>query len=64
MGLVGEEVRVSVNISARQLEDPNLPANVRAAIAAAGLEGDALRLEITESTLMQEPERMQAWVCT
>ncbi|HWF35125.1 MAG TPA: EAL domain-containing protein, partial [Solirubrobacteraceae bacterium] len=35
------------------------PGSVRAAIAAAGLEGDALRLEITESTLMQEPERMQ-----
>ena len=58
-GLVGEDVRMSVNISARQLEDPSLPANVRAAIAAAGLDGDALRLEITESTLMQEPERMK-----
>jgi EAL domain-containing protein (putative c-di-GMP-specific phosphodiesterase class I) len=50
---------MSVNVSARQLEDPSLPANVRAAIAAAGVEGDALRLEITESTLMQKPERMQ-----
>ena len=58
-GLIGEDVRVSVNISARQLEDPALPANVRAAIAGAGLDGDALRLEITESTLMQDPERMQ-----
>jgi diguanylate cyclase (GGDEF)-like protein/PAS domain S-box-containing protein len=58
-GLVGGDVRMSVNVSARQLEDPSLPKNVRAAIAAAGLEGDALRLEITESTLMQEPERMQ-----
>jgi diguanylate cyclase (GGDEF)-like protein/PAS domain S-box-containing protein len=58
-GLVGEDVRMSVNVSARQLEDPSLPASVRAAIASAGVEGDALRLEITESTLMQEPERMQ-----
>ncbi|HWF23812.1 MAG TPA: EAL domain-containing protein [Solirubrobacteraceae bacterium] len=58
-GLVSPDVRVSVNVSARQLEDPGLPANVRAAIAAAGVEGDALRLEITESTLMEEPERMQ-----
>jgi diguanylate cyclase (GGDEF)-like protein/PAS domain S-box-containing protein len=58
-GLVGEDVRMSVNVSARQLEDPSLPASVRAAIAAAGLDGDSLRLEITESTLMQEPERMQ-----
>ena len=58
-GLVGEDVRMSVNVSARQLEDPGLPASVRAAIAAAGLEDDSLRLEVTESTLMQEPERMQ-----
>jgi len=58
-GLVDDGVRMSVNVSARQLEDPSLPASVRAAIAAAGLDGDALRLEITESTLMQEPERMQ-----
>jgi diguanylate cyclase (GGDEF)-like protein/PAS domain S-box-containing protein len=58
-GLIGDDVRMSVNVSARQLEDPSLPGSVRAAIAASGLEGDALRLEITESTLMQEPERMQ-----
>ena len=58
-GLVTDDVRMSVNVSARQLEDPSLPANVRAAIVAAGVEGDALRLEITESTLMREPERMQ-----
>ena len=58
-GLVGSDVRMSVNVSARQFEDPGLPANVRAAIGSAGLEGDALRLEITESTLMEEPARMQ-----
>ena len=58
-GLVSADVRMSVNVSARQFEDPSLPANVRAAIGAAGLEGDALRLEITESTLMEEPARMQ-----
>jgi diguanylate cyclase (GGDEF)-like protein/PAS domain S-box-containing protein len=58
-GLVADDVRMSVNLSARQLDDPRLPASVRAAIGASGLEGDALRLEITESTLMQEPDRMQ-----
>jgi diguanylate cyclase (GGDEF)-like protein/PAS domain S-box-containing protein len=61
-GLVCDDVCVSVNVSGRQLDDPRLPANVRAAIAAAGLPGNALRLEITESTLMQEPDRMQAIV--
>jgi diguanylate cyclase (GGDEF)-like protein/PAS domain S-box-containing protein len=61
-GLVCDDVCVSVNVSGRQLDDPRLPGNVRAAIAEAGLPGSALRLEITESTLMQEPERMQAIV--
>jgi diguanylate cyclase (GGDEF)-like protein/PAS domain S-box-containing protein len=58
-GLVSEEVRVSVNVSGRQLDDPRLPQEIRAAIAAAGLPATALRLEITESTLMQEPERIR-----
>ena len=58
-GLVSDEVPLSVNVSGRQLDDPALPTSVRGAIAAAGLPADALRLEITESTLMQEPERMQ-----
>jgi diguanylate cyclase (GGDEF)-like protein/PAS domain S-box-containing protein len=56
-GLISEQVRVSVNVSGRQLDDPTLPARVRAAVAAAGLPPEALRLEITESTLMEEPER-------
>jgi EAL domain-containing protein (putative c-di-GMP-specific phosphodiesterase class I) len=58
-GLVAHDVCVSVNVSARQLDDPALPRQVRAAIAAAGLDGEALRLEITETTLMQEPERLR-----
>jgi diguanylate cyclase (GGDEF)-like protein/PAS domain S-box-containing protein len=58
-GLVSDEVQMSVNVSGRQLDDPALPQNVRAAIAAAGLPGTALRLELTESTLMQEPQRMR-----
>jgi len=66
-GLIGPEVTMSVNVSPRQLDDPEFPGSVCAAIAAAGLTGDALRLEITESTLMLEPERMQrivAEVCS
>jgi diguanylate cyclase (GGDEF)-like protein len=56
LGVIDDDVRVSVNISSRQLDDPGLPGAVRAAIAAAGVEGDALRLELTESALMQEPQ--------
>src|SRR5581483_443471 len=58
-GLVGEDVSVSVNLSLRQLDDPRLAADVREQIAAAGLSPEALRLEITESTLMQEAERTE-----
>jgi EAL domain-containing protein (putative c-di-GMP-specific phosphodiesterase class I) len=58
-GLVGPAVSVSVNISKRQLDDPALPDEILAAITEADLPAELLRLEITESTLMQEPERMQ-----
>jgi diguanylate cyclase (GGDEF)-like protein/PAS domain S-box-containing protein len=58
-GLVSDEIRVSVNVSGRQLDDPRLPEEIRDAIAGAELPASALRLEITESTLMQEPERIR-----
>ena len=58
-GLVSADVGLGVNISRRQLDDPTLPEEILAAIAAARLPADVLRLEITESTLMQEPGRMQ-----
>jgi diguanylate cyclase (GGDEF)-like protein len=61
-GLLSDEVHLSVNISGRQLEDPTLPDGVRAAIAAADVPADALRLEITESTLMQDAARIEGIV--
>ena len=48
---------MSVNLSGRQLDDPGLAEQVRAAIAEACLPAHALKLEITESTLMHEIER-------
>ena len=58
-GLVPGSVRISVNVSGRQLDDPHLPQEIRRATEAAGLPATALRLEITETTLMQEPERIR-----
>ncbi|HEY1523546.1 MAG TPA: EAL domain-containing protein [Solirubrobacteraceae bacterium] len=58
-GLVAPDVSISVNISRRQLDDAALPDDILAAITAADVPAELLRLEITESTLMQEPERMQ-----
>jgi EAL domain-containing protein (putative c-di-GMP-specific phosphodiesterase class I) len=43
---------ISVNISARQLSSPSLPAEVTAALSEAGLESSALTVEITESVLL------------
>jgi diguanylate cyclase (GGDEF)-like protein/PAS domain S-box-containing protein len=58
-GLISDEVCMSVNLSGRQLDDPGLAEQVRAAINSASLPPNALKLEITESTLMQEIERTQ-----
>jgi diguanylate cyclase (GGDEF)-like protein len=44
-------LRVSVNLSARQLGDPALPRLVADALTRAGLTGDALVIELTESAL-------------
>ena len=50
------DLRVTVNLSARQFADPSLIDVVAEALARAGLPGDALWLEITESVLMEEVE--------
>jgi diguanylate cyclase (GGDEF)-like protein/PAS domain S-box-containing protein len=45
---------VSVNLSAHQLEDPHIVADVQAALSDADLEPSRLVLEITETTLMHD----------
>jgi diguanylate cyclase (GGDEF)-like protein/PAS domain S-box-containing protein len=47
---------LSVNLSGRQLAQPDLVDKVRAALAAGGLPPGALKLEITESAIMVDPE--------
>ena len=44
---------ISVNLSARQFQHPDLVRDVKAALAATGLPPGSLTLEITESVLMQ-----------
>src|SRR5438552_1288993 len=46
-------VRISVNVSAKQLADPHLVDDLRAALQDAGLTPAALSLEVTESVLME-----------
>ncbi|MBD1863187.1 GGDEF domain-containing protein [Trichocoleus sp. FACHB-46] len=50
-------MRMSVNLSARQLEQPNLVDMIRQVLAETELEPAYLELEVTESALMVELER-------
>jgi diguanylate cyclase (GGDEF)-like protein len=52
----GQALRISVNVSTRQLEDPDFAAEVARTAAAANLETDQLTLEITETALMRDPD--------
>ncbi|MBM3676694.1 MAG: EAL domain-containing protein [Actinobacteria bacterium] len=47
---------VTVNLSARELAETDLPAFISQATAAAGLSSDGLIVEITESLLLSDPE--------
>jgi diguanylate cyclase (GGDEF)-like protein len=51
---------VAVNISANQFEDNELAESVRDALAESGLPADRLELELTESVLMRNVERVIA----
>jgi diguanylate cyclase (GGDEF)-like protein/PAS domain S-box-containing protein len=62
--VLGRPVRISVNLSGRQIEDDSLIDDVRNAFESAGLDPGLLTLEITESILPRDVdaglERLQA----
>ena len=51
----GAPLALSVNLSARQLDDPDLVSDVATALSYSGLDPRQLILEITESVLMLDP---------
>jgi diguanylate cyclase (GGDEF)-like protein len=51
------DLRISINVSARQLDDPSFADLVAVVLAETGLPASALTLEITESVLMKDPDR-------
>jgi EAL domain-containing protein (putative c-di-GMP-specific phosphodiesterase class I) len=53
----GREMTVSVNLSVRNLLDPDLPALIGDLLSIYSLAPEALQLEITESMLMSDPDR-------
>jgi diguanylate cyclase (GGDEF)-like protein/PAS domain S-box-containing protein len=58
--LCGATPVVAVNVSARQLSEEDFAADVSGALAAAGLPASALRLELTESVLLEATEITRA----
>ena len=50
-------VRLSVNLSMRQLNDEGLVAEIESVLAETGLRPELLELEVTESTIMHNAER-------
>ncbi|MHA1536417.1 MAG: putative bifunctional diguanylate cyclase/phosphodiesterase [Alphaproteobacteria bacterium] len=52
----GAPIRVAVNVAPVQFEEPDFAASIEAALADAGLAAERLEIEITESSLMRDPE--------
>jgi diguanylate cyclase (GGDEF)-like protein len=52
----GRPLRVSVNVSARQLKSPMLAAKFKETLRSTGLPANLLELELTETALMDDPE--------
>ena len=59
---IGPDIRVSVNISARHLNDADLHQRVVGALASAGVGGATLMLEITETALMGDPDHARTMI--
>ncbi len=53
----GHRVPVAINVSTRSLLDATFPDQVADALRAAGVPGDLLCIEITENTVMADPDR-------
>lgn len=54
------DLKISVNVSARQLPDPELFAHVRDILAETGLRASCLTLEMTESVLMDDSDEIRS----
>jgi diguanylate cyclase (GGDEF)-like protein len=55
----GPPIGVSVNLSARQVADPDLVSHIQRAIEDTGIDPSTLRLELTESTLLDDTSSVE-----
>ncbi len=58
----GDEVKIALNVSSRDLLNPNLADIVENALQANNVPASSLCLEITESALMDDPDKARAMV--
>jgi diguanylate cyclase (GGDEF)-like protein len=61
-GAIGPEVAVHVNLSAVELRDPQLIDRVRSTLRRTGVDPRRLVFEVTETLLLDEPDRAQATI--
>jgi len=54
--LQGIELKISINLSAKDLHDPELPDHITGIAAATGIKPEWIMLEITEGSVMRDPE--------
>jgi diguanylate cyclase (GGDEF)-like protein/PAS domain S-box-containing protein len=52
----GTPIRIAVNVSPRQFQQPNVVSMIRDAVERSGFDPRFLEIEITESTAMQDPD--------
>jgi diguanylate cyclase (GGDEF)-like protein len=57
-----EKLTVSVNVSARQFEDPDFMGSLHAALESTELQGECLKLELTETGVIDSPERVDSFL--
>ncbi len=55
-GLAGPEMTVNVNVSAKQFSQSDLVADINAVLSSTGLAPGRLKLELTESAIMENPD--------
>jgi diguanylate cyclase (GGDEF)-like protein len=55
-----DPLTVSVNVSARQLEEPDMAGRIQQLLRETGMAPDRIRIEVTESMLMRDPVRAAA----
>ena len=58
----GKQLRMAVNLSARQFQDPQFVPTLRHAIAESGADPRSIELEITESVALRDPSAAQTTI--